>query len=413
MSGWDGLLDGLRRRMRQEVTRVAGVAYHDGMLYAAGLSRAADTFEVSFLESVMLQTEDEARDVAVAEKTAAILGRKGWSEAPVVLALESHDVDWITASLPASSSPEEAEQMAHFEAARQLHREKDTFFSTFGAEEGEAQAIAILDASWADALRDMFEADGLELSGIAVPPESFCLLCEGNTLSWDGRSIRYADVLLESDGAFHGWDESFRFALYGAILFVQALPQHGCLFRLQTVALSSWAYGRAALLAAAVWFLALFAVSAMDVYGWYAARQAAEDRAASLALLHGDARQMEDDRAEAAWIETQEQALRKLTLERTPASSLLSHLGNQNVFGSRLEEITMQQGHPIELRGQAVTFDALSEYLQGFERDRAFFPDGPILLESTRPRQGEDDAIHFSIELRHAEEERTDENPGT
>ena len=52
------------------------------------------------------------------------------------------------------------------------------------------------------------------------------------------------------------------------------------------------------------------------------------------------------------------------------------------------------------LEGEAVTFDALSEYLQGLSRDDNFFPNGPQLRDSSRSdKSGDGETIHFSLEL--------------
>ena len=402
MFGLAGLLDDVRGRMRRQVDRVAGVAYREGMLYVAGLGcrDAEDAFEVVFLENVMLQAAADEWQQAVVEKTAALLARKGWSDVRVVYAVDEGDVETIETSLPITTSADETERMAHFEAARQLHSDPTSFFSALMQASDGGQAVSVLEKERAKALARAFDAAGIALWGIAAPEASFHLLCEVRSLSWDGCRLPIADDLLESDGAFHGWDESFSYALYGAILMVKALPASGRVFPLQHIELSGWAYGRAALAVAAIWLVVLVGLSAVDAYGWYAARREAEQSAAELALLYGDTQRMEDARAETAWMDAQEQALRRLTDERSPAAAVLVHLGTRNADGVCLDDIVLQQGKPVELKGRAVTFDALSSYVQGFERDRAFFPDGPLLLDSTRPDGDEAGAVVFSMELR-------------
>lgn len=407
MSGLAGLLDDVRGRMRRQVDRVAGVAYREGMLYVAGLARGdmGAAFEVVFLENVMLQAATDEWQQAVAEKTASLLARKGWSDVRVVYAMDESDVETIETSLPMTTSADETKRMAHFEAARLLHSEPASFFSALMQASDGGQAVSVLEKERAEALARAFDAAGIALWGISAPEASFHLLCEGRALSWDGCRLPIADGLLDSDDAFHGWDESFSYALYGAILMVKALPVKGRVFPLQRVELSGWAYGRAALAVAAVWLVALLVVSAADAYSWYVARREAEQSAAELALLYGDTQRMEDARAENAWMDAQEQALRQLTDERSPAAAVLVHLGTQNADGVCLDDITLQQGKPVELKGRAVTFDALSSYVQGFERDRAFFPDGPLLRDSTRPDGDEAGTVVFSMELRWGKEQ--------
>lgn len=400
MFGSDGLLEHVRARFRIQLDRVAGIAYQEGMLYVAGLERKEGTFEAAFLESVMLQAEPEEKAQAVAEKTAALLSKKGWEHVSVVLALAESELVTLAAALPSAAPPEERQQMAHFEAARQLHRDPSAFFSFCRAQAGGQQTIFVLSTSHAEDWRHTFEDAGVMLCAMAAPPAGFRFLCEGRRLSWGDCHVRIADALLGDDGAFHGWDESFSLALYGAVLLVRDVPEEEGIFPVRDVQLSRWAYGRAALLVALVWLLLLLVGSAWDVYGWYAARQEARQQATELALLSSDAARMEEERTEEAWSDSEEQALRRLTAERSPAASVLVHLGTQNVPGVCLTELTMKHDGTAELKGQAVTFDALSDYVQGFERDRAFFPDGPLLLDSTRPESDAAGTIHFSLELR-------------
>ena len=268
--------------------------------------------------------------------------------------------------------------------------------------------------SQGEELRRACAAAGLALWAVAAPPESFRLLCEGRELLWGASRLPIDAALLGEDGAFHGWDESFSFALYGPALLVQAAGAQGCVFPLAPAELDGIAYGRIALAFACIWLALLACFSAWDAYGWYAARQEARQQQAELALFAGDAARMEDDRAEAAWTERQEQALKTLSAEESPAAGVLIHLGVQTADGVRLEELTMKDGNRAEIKGEAMTYDALSSYLAGFERDRAFFPDGPLLLDAKRPENDGDGTIHFSMELRMSGgEERTDAKEGT
>ena len=42
----------------------------------------------------------------------------------------------------------------------------------------------------------------------------------------------------------------------------------------------------------------------------------------------------------------------------------------------------MQDGQNIVLKGRAVSYGALSDFVQRFERDTEFFPQGPVLDQS-------------------------------
>lgn len=399
MFGLAGFPDALKNGWRTRVTRVVGIAWQEGMLYVAFLEWQQVRFEIAGFESVMLQTAGEDPVQSIAEKTAAMLARKGWEGERVALSVPESEVERFQVALPPVASAEERARMAAFEVVRQLHAGRDEFLSACAAGRDGRQEIAAIRKARAEALRKTFARAGLDLWALAAPGETLGPLCEDSELSWEGHVLPIAAGLLGDDGAFHDWDESYRFALYGPALLTGVLPKEGFVFPLENVELSSFAYGRMARMVAVFWFVAILACSSWDVYAWHAAKQAAAQQKAELALLYGDVQRMEDDRAETAWVETRDQALRRLTAEKSPAAGVLLHLGTCNVDGVRLDAVSIEQGRPVRLRGQAVMFDALSSYLQGFERDQAFFPEGPVLLESDKPSGEAAGTIHFSIDL--------------
>lgn len=408
---WDGFPEALRRHWQMRVNRVAGAAVREGMLYVVGLERLQGGFSITFLESVLLRAEASERAQDLAEKIAVILARKGWERERLVFSIPAHAVEHIETMLPQGASASERAKMAQFEAVRQLHLGAETFFAC-AVDAANGQEIAVLQRSHAMALKQAFARAGIDLWALSAPPETFCLLCEGHMLSWEEHALPIATSLLGEDGALHRWDESYSAALYGAALLVKAVPEEGFVFPLAETKLSHWAYGRMTLAMIALWLFLLVIISAWDGYAWYAARQEAKQQKAEIALLYGDAQRMEEDRKEAAWIEQREQELERLTKEQSLATGVLVHLGKRNVEGVRLDEISIKRENPVLLKGEAVTFGALSAYLQEFERDDDFFPDGPRLVDSTRPAGEAAGTIHFSIELEYSGEADRDASQG-
>ena len=396
MSGWAGF----REKWRRHVTRVVGVALRDAMLHVVGLEWREGAFEASFFCHVMLQAPETELLQDIAEKTSCLLAQKGWEGERVVFALPEDMAKVFEAAFPPNVAAEELQEMAHYEVElRGLF--PDGAFRAACVPSGDGrQTVAAVAESQLAAVRASFQSADVELWGVAVPPEGFSLLCEGDALSWDGDELGIAPQLLGEDGTFHGWDEGASAAIYGAALLVQAVRQPGLVFPFGTVQLSGWACGRMALAACVVVFVVLTALTSWDAYAYFSAQKDLKQARSDLAMLYGDTQHMEEEREEKAWVEQHDAALRTLTEEAGPAPAVLAHLGRLPVDGICLDKLDFSAGKPLVLEGEAVTFDALSEYLQGLSRDDNFFPNGPQLRDSSRSdKSGDGETIHFSLEL--------------
>lgn len=84
-----------------------------------------------------------------------------------------------------------------------------------------------------------------------------------------------------------------------------------------------------------------------------------------------------------------------------PWYSVMVHLGRPELQteGVWLKSIALRQDKKIEIRGAALSYGALSSFLQSFEADRDFFPQGPILEESAEETGAEKPGIAFRISL--------------
>ena len=74
--------------------------------------------------------------------------------------------------------------------------------------------------------------------------------------------------------------------------------------------------------------------------------------------------------------------LTRLSGNSFPYRSLFVHLGTMTVDGVWLSDITMTAPQSLEIHGEAIDYDALAAFLQKFETDKDFFPQGPILKSS-------------------------------
>lgn len=84
-----------------------------------------------------------------------------------------------------------------------------------------------------------------------------------------------------------------------------------------------------------------------------------------------------------------------------PWYSVMVHLGRPELQtkGVWLKSIALRSDKKVEIRGEALSFSALSTFLQSFEADRDFFPQGPVLEESVEHAGTERPDIAFCISL--------------
>ncbi len=55
----------------------------------------------------------------------------------------------------------------------------------------------------------------------------------------------------------------------------------------------------------------------------------------------------------------------------------------------------LEDGDVLQIKGQAVSFEALADYIKAFEQDRDFFPQGPVLKSSSVDK----DIVSFQLSL--------------
>lgn len=396
MSGWAGC----RRWLYDEAQRVAGVAAMDGLVLLAGLERCEEHWRVAALESVLFVPEEGAWAQSVAEKTAALLARIGYEDAPVVLAAPPDAAYVEEMQLPALS-PDEIAQTAHWEMAAREPFGGAPFLTAYeDAGEGVCR-VAAVPQSEAEGYRSAFAAAGVRLWAAAAVPAAFRLLCEGAELRWGAHALPLSPALLAEDGAFHDWDERLSAAIYGAALLVHAVPEQGCAFPLGAVRLSSLHVRRIACMAASLVAALLLLATGIDAYQLYSARQEAEQIQAELALSRGERNRMEDFRSEEAWIARRDDCLQELSEDNPPAAAVLSLLGASNVEGVRLKALRLEPEKGLELDGEALTYDALADYLGGLERQEHTLFGGAALKGSSRQQDG---SIAFSLSVPLQEE---------
>lgn len=87
--------------------------------------------------------------------------------------------------------------------------------------------------------------------------------------------------------------------------------------------------------------------------------------------------------------------------DAVPWYSVMVHLGRPELQteGVWLRSILLRSDKKVELCGAALSYAALSVFLQSFEADRAFFPQGPVLEASEEGKDAEKNRIAFRISI--------------
>ena len=127
----------------------------------------------------------------------------------------------------------------------------------------------------------------------------------------------------------------------------------------------------------------------------YAARQEAAQAKQDLSQLGPDQQRMERLEAVRQEIDVKNQQLQTLSAKNFPWYSVLVHFGSMTTEGAWLDGLQLEDGDVLQIKGQAVSFEALADYIKAFEQDRDFFPQGPVLKSSSVDK----DIVSFQLSL--------------
>lgn len=154
----------------------------------------------------------------------------------------------------------------------------------------------------------------------------------------------------------------------------------------------------------AVWLLVMGLIlgiwAAYDLYGWAQAKGSAEARGTELVRLAPEKQEMEAAETICQQIENREHLLQALQEKGIPWYSVLVHLGCHTTEGVYITDLEIgNAGSQLRLEGRAVNYDALAEFVGSLEQDRAFFPQGAILEDSSLDKGRDGSQIRFSLTI--------------
>ena len=122
-----------------------------------------------------------------------------------------------------------------------------------------------------------------------------------------------------------------------------------------------------------------------------------EHERSQLSLLESDRRKEEFIAKELAELKVMNQKISTLTEESFPWRGLLVHFGTIKIQGVWLRELHALEDRTIEVKGEAVTYEAVSSYVRALENDSDVFK--TVNLKNSEMKTGEQ-LVKFVIEVK-------------
>ncbi len=351
-----------------------------------------ETVRLSFLPET--ESDIEHRELQ-AERISTELKIRGWKPEPVALCITLDEAFTATTQIP-NIPTEEMTAAIHWELASLHNFEGKEFRSAhlqYPNSEGQWSAAIPKDVS--DSWKAAFKNNDLELAALTVMPPFLRSCCSTKEME-----LIIKDTVIatnhDPDHAFYetgGWE-----ALYAAetLCFPQVFTAD--FLSEERASSSGWNWKSLSITAVSIAFVIIFSCFLWDQYQLFAARKALNLQENQLALLQP--RQTEKKLLEEALsrIAVKQKHLIRLTGESFPWRSILIHLGTMTTDGVWLTDITRVSRDTLEIKGKALHYESLAEFLQKFETDRTFFPQPP-LLQSSKAERGSDNQITICFSL--------------
>ena len=392
------VLAALRKRFRIIHHHSIGVHVDAGGIFVVLLKRADEQWYLSGMDELHLPAGDyEEEAVAAADMLRMHCARNGWPVDLLSVCLSGRGIFMEKIELP-SLDDAAVPEAVHWEVeGRDVFGERDfrTVFMKCG-EDGHTYWVAAMERAEAEIWESTWKEHDLVLSQLTVMPPV------QESLRWDRGSLTLADaeVLLE-EGSYENASSGFVAALYAAMLGAGLLGGQTRMSFSRQCETDHWNWRVLCLTVACSAALCLGIAAGWDFWQLHAARGSLESVQQECMLLGKE--QEEKERIENCMQEAERRnsVLAALSRERLPWYSMLVHFGCMTVEGVYIKEITLSGQNVLDIEGEAVTFDALSDFLKKFEEDKEFFPEGPVLKTSSVEGKGlPGDMICFSLQMK-------------
>lgn len=369
----------LKLELRETVGDISQIVESDEVVdveYVFEVDRKQERWTlIDSLETPFEAHDDESslRAEALAEKVSALCSTRGWSTSVTALCLERNRV--VIESEDLSSVPNsELDNAVRYRIAAAGNFDIDNFYSAHLELDGRVwmEGISFADARvWLEAWRKneaglsaltampagVDPTDGIELNGVELSEGMSSALFAARTVALQAPPNFLASEIKK----LVGWD----FRKFAAAIAAVTLIGLTILF-----GLDRWEYSRA--------------------YD-------------ELAIEKTELDDLERDRRMKAFIERdletlgeRRQLLATLSKEMFPWRSVLVHFGAFHVKGVWIKEMRGAADKSIELKCEAVGYEAMSEFIKKLEEDREFFRHAPEIKSSATTRDG---LVEFTVRL--------------
>lgn len=328
-----------------------------------------------------------------AERIAARLYAEGWESLPRVYAVPKNEQFACLITLPPDMDAAEQREAAYWELADRLERESldiDSFaVASAGCKDTQTVWAAAVSREYLEQVTAAFQAAEIPLDEIiACPDQGGGLVMDDRTAGvfhFAGRTISCPAGEAYPDDA--GFGQAMGAALCYADGVLSGEKRLGWLLN-PARPVERWNYRFLAAVLVAGVFLLLCLWTGWDAWQLYSARQEAFQYRQELAQRMPQQKKMAALEQVRQLTEQKEQALASLSKENIPWRSVLIHFGTVTVDGVWLNHLEMKGKDVLQVDGYAVSYDAVADFIQAFEKDTAFFPEGPV-LESSGQENGE------------------------
>lgn len=382
---WSGGLRG-GSWLWEERRRVIGVAAPsgtgDGNVLFAELAVEGGTLS-------LVRTAVERLDggLTLAEAAAMRAQREGWHELDFAVCLPAEQVRFYETELPPHMEAAEWREAAHWELDARLTDEgleADAYAMACRREGAGRVVLAAAEREMLARLAEDFREQGLSLRGIAALPPG---TASSMAASLDGQGL----ALSEAQRAFVPAIVAAKSVLREDGLRLWGSAVQGRCLRCR----------RLAAFCCTVTFLVLFAAAFFDMRAYLEAKHDCQQEEQAFLVLQREEKVMQLTGRLQQKIRARDAKAAAVMGDAVPWYSVMVHLGRPELQteGVWLRSILLRSDKKVELCGAALSYAALSAFLQSFEADRAFFPQGPVLEASEEGKDAEKNRIAFRISI--------------
>ncbi len=367
-------------RLQKSEPDVAQIVENDEIVdveYVFEAARPIDRWTVVDADQSAVEAPDAddlmLRAEAIAEKISVVCSTHGWSTAVTTFCLNGSDAVIELDDL-SNVPPTEIDGAVRYRVAAAGNFDIDNFLAAYVALDGRTWMEGIEKKSaqiWIDA----FRKNDLGLTVLTAQPDGFDVVDEINL-----NGIELSEGLSK--------------ALFAArVAALQTAPNF---LADDLKRINGWDFRKFAAAVAAITLIGLSTMFGLDRWQYTRASEALTVEKNALDGLERDRRMMMFIEREREELDGRRRLLAALSKETFPWRSVLIHFGAFHVKGVWLNEIGSAEDQAVELQCEAVSYEAMSEFIKALEADE-FFRHEPQIKNSSAARDGS--TVKFTVRL--------------